>query len=82
MEFVVCIFAAILVGKVVSKRGNGVMRKLRRQRVSSDVRGMVFAVKSCLPSEEINFVVTLSFVCLVICREACVVPIKIGQEVK
>ena len=44
MEYVVCVCAASLVGKVVSKRRNGVMRKLRRQRVSSDVRGIVFAV--------------------------------------
>ena len=47
MEYVVCVCAASLVGKVVSKRRNEDMielRKLRRQRVSSDVRGIVFAV--------------------------------------
>ena len=44
MENRVCFCAASLVGKVVSKRQNGDMIELRRQRVSSDLRGIVFAV--------------------------------------
>ena len=44
MEYLVCFCAASLVGKVVSKRRNGDMIKLRRQRVSWDVRGIEFAV--------------------------------------
>ena len=42
MEYVVCVCAASLVGKVVSKRRNGDMIELRKQRVSWDVRGIVF----------------------------------------
>ena len=44
MENVVCVCTASLVGKVVSKRRNGDMIELRKQRVSWDVRGIVFAV--------------------------------------
>ncbi len=51
MEYLVCFLCCKTRGKVVSKetvrRRNGVMRRLRRlrwQRVSSDVRGIVFAV--------------------------------------
>ena len=48
MENVVCVCATSLVGKVVSKetvkRRNGDTIELRKQRVSSDVRGIVFAV--------------------------------------
>ena len=48
MEYLVCVFAASLVGKVVSKetvkRRNGDMIESKKQRVSSDVRGIVFAV--------------------------------------
>ena len=44
MENVVCVCAASLVGEVVSKRQNGDMIELRRQYVSWDVRGIVFAV--------------------------------------
>ena len=44
MKYLICFCAASLVGKVVSKRRNGDTIELRRQRVSSDVRGMVFAV--------------------------------------
>ena len=48
MEYLVCFCAASLVGKVVSKemvkRRNGDTIELRKQRVSSDVRGIVFAV--------------------------------------
>ena len=68
MEYVVCVCAASLVGKVVSKRRNGDMIELRKQHVLWDVRGIVFAVvwrKPCLLLEEINFRVTASFVCLV-----------------
>ena len=42
MENVVCVCAASLEGKCYEMKC--VMRKLRRQRVSSDVRGIVFAV--------------------------------------
>ena len=51
MEYWVCFWCCKTRGKVVSKktvrRRNGFMRRLRRlrwQRVSSDVRGIVFAV--------------------------------------
>ena len=44
MEYLVCFCAASLVGKVVSKRRNGDMIELRKQRVSWDVRGIVFVV--------------------------------------
>ena len=44
MEYVVCVCAASLVGKVVSKRRNGDIIELRKQRVSWDVREIVFAV--------------------------------------
>ena len=43
-EYLVCVCAASLVGKVVSKRRNGDMIELRKQRISWDVRGIVFAV--------------------------------------
>ena len=59
MENVVCVCAASLLGKVVSKRRNGDMIELRKQHVSWDVQGIVFAVG------EMNFGVTVSFVCLV-----------------
>ena len=41
MENVVCVCAASLVGKVVSKRRNGDMLELRKQCVLWDVRGIV-----------------------------------------
>ena len=48
MEYLVCVCAASLVGKVVSKetvkRRNGDTIELRKQLVSSDVRRIVFAV--------------------------------------
>ena len=43
MENAVCTCAASLVGKVVSKRRNGDIIELRRQCISLDVRGIVFA---------------------------------------
>ena len=47
MEYLVCVCAASPVGKVVSKETvkklNGDTIELRKQRVSSDVRGIVFA---------------------------------------
>ena len=83
MENVVCVCAASLVGKVVSIETKWGYEKVEKQRVSLDVRGIVFAVvlrKSSLPLEEINFGVTVSFVCLVIWRKACVVSIKVAQR--
>ena len=48
MENVVCVCAASVVGKVVSKetvkRRNGDKIELRKQRVLSDMRGIMFAV--------------------------------------
>ena len=44
MENVVSVCATSLEGKVVSKRRNGDMIELRRQRVSWDVQGIVFTV--------------------------------------
>ena len=58
------------------------MRKLRRQRVSLDVRGIVFAVvqrKSYLPLEELDFGVTVSFVYLVVLGRGVRVSIKVAQ---
>ena len=72
------------------KRRNGDMIELRKQRVSLDVRGIVFAVfvrgivfvkrKSCLPLEEINFGVTVSFVCLVVLGRGVRVSINVAQR--
>ena len=44
IEYLVCFCAASLVRKVVIKIQNGDMIELRKQRVSWDVRGIVFAV--------------------------------------
>ena len=44
MEYLVCFCAARLVGRKEIKRLNGDMIELRKQRVSLDVRGIMFAV--------------------------------------
>ena len=58
--------------------------KLRGQRVSSDVRGIVFAVvqrKPCCSWSKLTLDVTVSFVCLVFWgRRVCVVSIKVARR--
>ena len=68
MENVVCICAASLVGKIVSKRRNGDMIELRKAaRIVGRARDCVHCslAKAMLPLKEINFGVTVSFVRLV-----------------
>ena len=59
------------------------MIELRKQRVSLDVRGIVFTIvkrKFCLPLKEINFGVTVSFVCLVVLGRGVHVFINVAQR--
>ena len=85
MKNVVCFCAASLVGKVVRKETvKRVMRKLRRQRVSLDVRGIVvrrslakvlFAVGGNKLWSHREFCASGGFG-----GEACVVSIKVAQR--
>ena len=71
IENVVCVCAArLVVSKIVSKETKWSYEKLRRlrwQRVSSDVRDCVrrSLAKAMLPLKEMNFGVTVNFVRLV-----------------
>ena len=81
MENVVCVCAAILVGKIVSKETKWSYEKVEKAaRIVGRARDCVrrSLAKVLLPLEKINFGVTVSFVCLVIWGEACVVSIKVA----
>ena len=67
MEYLVCVCAASLVERLWVRRRNRVMRKLRKAvhvvgRARDCVRRSL--EKAMLPLEEMNFGVTVSFVCL------------------